>query len=476
MVASPEKWNGPWPWVIAALLVASPRLFEQGISLDPALYAVVARNFSENLDWWNLKFSDTLFAQFYEQPFLVFWLQGLLFKVLGVSDHATRVLGLLFGSGTFYFLYRIAQVLSGSRLANAFVLLCLLDLNFVGRFATLYLEVPLTFFAMGSLFFLIRGLQSRSMRSFLVAGIFFGGACLTKGFAALPVLATLVAVGVILSGWRVLLMRGPWCGISVGIGLVGVFCWAQHTFGEYSFFQLYFQNTFLDRTLAVGAGVGPLPFLRKFTAYAALSMVLSVFSVKIIVKEKAYRKVFWVGLVGTIMFVTAGATLGFPYLHYYHGIFPFLYLVASIGVSRLLCRAPGVNWPRLAVLLGVAVHLFWNWAPFPLRRRASEDFYQLRGTIQALAQRTTPLIETVGIGEYDWAYRQFSNWYWGVDSRILKAPDELRSDVVVAVKDPGALPSGYQYCIGSKRYDVWVRDGRLLSVCRDNPQGKSWIK
>src|SRR3989338_6370726 len=183
--------EGPWVWVLTAFLMASPRLFEQGISLDPALYAVVSRNFAGDGKWWSLKFGQTLFPQFFEQPFLVFWIQGFVFKWLGASDYTTRLLGLGLGSLGFYFLFRIGELLGGRFIASVFALLCVIDVNYVGRLATLYLEVPLTFFSLGALYYFL--LWARSQKNFaaLQAGLFMGAACLTKCFAALPALGTL---------------------------------------------------------------------------------------------------------------------------------------------------------------------------------------------------------------------------------------------------------------------------------------------
>ncbi|MBI1862202.1 MAG: glycosyltransferase family 39 protein [Deltaproteobacteria bacterium] len=455
---------------MAAFLMASPRLFEQGISLDPAVYAVVARNFARTGTWWSLKFSDTLFPQFFEQPFLIFWLQGGVFKVLGFADSATRILGLLFGSGTFYFLFRLGIQLAGLGLARVFAFLCLIDLNFVGRFATLYLEVPLTFFGFGALYFFYRWVEGRNWRFSVWSGLFLSGAYMTKGFAALPALGTIGLLALVELRGAIFRSLGIWLLGFVSLAPVVVFCLVQRHYGDYYFGSLYYSSSFVERAVVVGAGVGPWPFLRKLVLLGAPALTLSILSVLEIGRGSRYRRVFGVALGGAAMFVGANATLGFANLHYYYGIFPYLNLMAAVGLCALSERWPQLSWLKMAFILGLASHVFWNIAPFSMRRKGPEDFFRLQPLMRALVKRSPAPLETVGITEGDWIYRQFSNWYWDRDSLILSGVAAANGQIVIAATRRGdsLAMRGYTLCRADEHYEVWVKGAGLETLCRRN--------
>lgn len=143
-----EKWT-PWLWVLAAFILVSTRLTELGISLDGALFSSVARNLSRGGSWWSPGATDTLFPQFYVHPYLALWMQAIVFKIFGATDHTARFLGVIFGSASFFFLYRIGELLLDKRFANCLAFVTFLTIPFMGRIPSFYFEVPMTFFFTG---------------------------------------------------------------------------------------------------------------------------------------------------------------------------------------------------------------------------------------------------------------------------------------------------------------------------------------
>lgn len=462
--------NSPWVWVVAAFLAASARLFEEGLSLDSVLYATVARNFAESGNWWSLSFGKTLFPQFFEQPFPLFWLNGLVFRAFGATDYTARWVGLVFGSLTFFYLFRLADYLGKRAFAHVYCFICLLDANFVGRFATPFLEIPLTFFCFATLFHSLEWIDrpGASLRSAIKSGLFLAGAALTKGFAALPILGTVGLLAIFARRFALPLKRDPWVFVGVATLGIALFCVPQAIYGDYSFAHSYYQSTFLERTLGLGAGIGPAPFLNRLLSYAGIPIFLTVLSVWKASRNRSGGRPLAVGLVGGGMFVTANAFLGLPFLHYYHGILPFLNLSASVVVADWLKRWNGKEWGKWALCLGLAVQVFWNIVPKHMRRRAPEDFFQLRPMVVALSDSGERDLDALGISDSDWIYRQFSRWYWRADSRLVGDWSGVKSEVVVAA---AGYPEpreglGFRRCIGSNRYDIWVRGDRLHSLCR----------
>ena len=69
---------------ILALLYI-PQLFMQGMFVDGTLYGSVSRNFSVSSNLFILAETHDEYGRFIGHPPLLFWLQGLLFKLFG--DH-----------------------------------------------------------------------------------------------------------------------------------------------------------------------------------------------------------------------------------------------------------------------------------------------------------------------------------------------------------------------------------------------------
>lgn len=76
--------------LFAALV--TPALFMDGMFMDGVFYAGISRNYAEGLGtFWNQHFSITQMVSMHEQPPLMFFLQGMFFKVLGHSIYTERI-------------------------------------------------------------------------------------------------------------------------------------------------------------------------------------------------------------------------------------------------------------------------------------------------------------------------------------------------------------------------------------------------
>jgi membrane protein YdbS with pleckstrin-like domain len=172
--------------------------------------------------------------------------------------------------------------------------------------------------------------------------------------------------------------------------------------------------------------------------------------------------------------------LGFAHLHYFHGIYPFMNLLAAVAAVTLVERYEKARWARVAVVIAIVYQAVWHVLPLPMRRKNEPDFYQLKAVMSALHQRSPELIETLGIAESDWVYRQMSQWYWDWESRVLNSKAEIRGGVIVMRR--GTTPEsemnarGFQRCSGSKNYEIFVRTEELLGICRKDDFDKGALR
>ncbi|CAN5891755.1 hypothetical protein BH11BAC7_BH11BAC7_06690 [soil metagenome] len=90
--------KNPFPWLTIGIcsLLLIPALFMDGMFLDGVFYAAISKNYATGFGtFWNPYYSATVFPSMHEQPPLMFFLQGLFFKVLGVGLYTERIYCLL---------------------------------------------------------------------------------------------------------------------------------------------------------------------------------------------------------------------------------------------------------------------------------------------------------------------------------------------------------------------------------------------
>jgi 4-amino-4-deoxy-L-arabinose transferase-like glycosyltransferase len=105
--------KNPFPWltigICSALLL--PPLFMNGMFSDGMLYASVSKNYAQGLGtFWEQFYSTTAYTAFHEQPPLLFFLQGMFFKILGTSMYTERIYCLLAALINAFLIYRCWKI------------------------------------------------------------------------------------------------------------------------------------------------------------------------------------------------------------------------------------------------------------------------------------------------------------------------------------------------------------------------------
>lgn len=469
-----------WLWFLIASLVATTRLTELGLSLDPALFSAVAREVAESGGWWSPRATDDLFPFFHVHPFLAIWGQAVVFKLFGASDFTARLLSVALGCGTFVYLYRLGELLGGERLGHALAAVTLFTIPFVGRLATFYLDVPLTFFLVASLYHFLRAVILKERSDAALSGAFLAAAFLTKGLAALPMIPALAAAGAIRLRKRVL--RSPAFPLVIGIcfAIVFAFCALQARLGSEVFWRKYLFDHVLGHTLSQGSRVGPWPFISRFVQEHPVHLVLALLGIAIAWKRREWRKPVAIGWAATAFFFVANARVGVPHLHYYHPIYPLVNLAAAAAVCAIF---PRWDWGRVAkglLVFAVAYQAAWHVIPLPMRRKPQSDYFQLRGPMAAFREEGVAALEAVGIGETDWVYREMSLWYWKLPTKLVSA-DAAAGRLVLVPQDATAdrarlAARGYDPCLSSERYVLYARRGSSRSVCERPPFDRSLLR
>src|SRR5688500_16921185 len=87
-------------FIICPAMLVTLHLQQLGLGVDSAIYACVARNVWENGTWLNPTYTEFYHTPFAEHPPLMFWLQALVFSLLGATDATARLVSIVTGLGS----------------------------------------------------------------------------------------------------------------------------------------------------------------------------------------------------------------------------------------------------------------------------------------------------------------------------------------------------------------------------------------
>ncbi|MEX2499163.1 MAG: hypothetical protein WD397_09855 [Wenzhouxiangellaceae bacterium] len=266
----------PRPLTLLSLLATFlllPSMATIGMFMDGTIYAAISRNLAEGAgSMWALHFSDGLFAVFREHPPLVFWLQSLLFRVLGDSYLTERVYDLVVVLGTAALMRALwLRLVTQRGLASlaAFWWLPLLLWVVVPKWSWAYrnnvLESTLTLFCLLCVVLVLAGLRSPDGRkAILLSGGAAGAAVLAflaKGPVGLFVLAAPVLLIPALESIdrrRVVLVLGVLCG-GVAVMFGALLAWPEAR----EMLALYWHKQVAGRAGVSNADIGMLFELGK---------------------------------------------------------------------------------------------------------------------------------------------------------------------------------------------------------------------
>ena len=165
-----------------------------GFNSDEAVYAGQAASLAGDPR------TSALFPVFRAHPLLFQTTLSVVYR-LGGGDVAARLLVVALGLATVLVVYLLGRLLYGHRVGLVAALLLAAMPYHVGVSRQVLLDVPMTFMATTSLYFVARFCCHRNLRSLLTAAVLFGATVLTKETAVL-LAGGLVAFGVLYPGVR----------------------------------------------------------------------------------------------------------------------------------------------------------------------------------------------------------------------------------------------------------------------------------
>lgn len=168
------------------LAIVSPMLLSDGMFMDGIYYATIARNWAEGLGtFWKPRFTDTLGNPFYDHPPLVFFLEGIFFKVMGDHYWVERIYSVLTHFVMGFLLWKIWINVSEKKYHKLFWVPLLFWIS-IGKVTwsacNNLLENTLMLFTSLSILYLIKAVKNNKPYLHLIAGAALFLGFLAKGF------------------------------------------------------------------------------------------------------------------------------------------------------------------------------------------------------------------------------------------------------------------------------------------------------
>ena len=305
--------------------------------MDGLIYAALGRNAVIKGAWLIPTMSETFFQTFHDHiPFMII-LEGLFFKIFGISFFTARLFVNLFSFGTFaaviYFTKKHASLFQ--LVMSSFLFLLIYPLLRHSRHPNF--DMPLMFACVLSISFFINAMETNRKKDWYLSGVFFGLAMLFKGPMAIFIPLTMIVHLIVSKKLFVLKDYTPWLALISGFGVFSVWPIALYSIGEFRIFQNWFQFTIVD-TIFNSRGVGEneyFTYVKYLFTYAPVQMILLFVSLYRL-RHTKFSEYYQVHLIffAVVLFVTS--MMKFKLSHYITALYPSLAIVASLGLSDVI--------------------------------------------------------------------------------------------------------------------------------------------
>ena len=158
---------------------------------DEVNFAECAREMIVSKDYFNVTIN---FQAFWEKPPLFIWMQALSMLVFGINEFAARFPNVIAAVFTLLALYRFGKEFFGEKFGIAWSALYACSILPFMYFNSGIIDPWFNFFIFDGIIYFYKGSHDKTLRNFMLSGVFIGLAILTKGPVALLLIGGAFAV------------------------------------------------------------------------------------------------------------------------------------------------------------------------------------------------------------------------------------------------------------------------------------------
>lgn len=330
-----------------------------GVFICLALYSALFRLFDHDEfealhSSWLVFSGQTIYVDFLQHHhFLWYYVLTPLFTLFGEGTHtiiAARLLSLALTLGIALLVYRIAALVYSRQVGILSVFFLLTTITFVDKSIEIRPDVPLVFFELLSVLFLLQYFQSRKVHKLILSALalFVAFLCLQKAVFLGFLVGTVML-------YKIYHKQMPWRDFfayaTVWAVLIALFGWyVSRVFGLEQYFFLNWQlNTVLLNTFPLYKYLS-WSLVQNPLLWGLFILALGLAAVR---KERSVITFIALGLLSCI-FLTKS-----PFPQYYLMSLPFIAIVAANAFMRLPWVAPRFQVVLLSVSLVWSVGAWW---------------------------------------------------------------------------------------------------------------------
>ncbi len=180
--------------ILAFLLFVFSKFWEPALGVSSPSYGALATNILETGHWFRPRLAPGLFDPFVDHPYLVLWMDAIIFKYLGATAQTIRLAAQIFGVAIMLCLFQTTREELGEKAAVWACLSLLLVNRYMNFQSSGWLDAPMIGFVWLGYYFLHRGERRNRTADFWWGGLFMGLAVLAKGVAALATIPAMLAI------------------------------------------------------------------------------------------------------------------------------------------------------------------------------------------------------------------------------------------------------------------------------------------
>jgi len=308
-------------------------LNDRGMFPDGYLYASLGKH-AVTLERWLIPyFSKAIYSEFFDHTPLVFILEGLFFKLFGISNGSARLFVLFFLIGTVFSVFNFLKKEKKINFAIVWLVLYLSIPPLMKKARFPNIDIPLMLWTTLALIESYKAIIHNKINSWWSCGVFFGLALLSKGPLAGHIVLSITLFLIwekkfhLLKSWR------PWAGLFLGFLIFSLWPLSLYYSGRFDIFQKWFEFTILASVVqGRGASTSVFTYFAFLIKNASVWSLLALSSIVLILRQKIIADSVW--KFGMSWLLTLLIPLSFASLKYSN------YLIPSYPALALLACYP----------------------------------------------------------------------------------------------------------------------------------------
>ena len=324
-----------YPILLAVgFLIFFHHLSQPGFFLDGLIYAALGKNAAVKGAWLVPTMNEGIYQEFSDHiPFMLI-LEGIFFKVLGVSFFTARLLVSIFSFATFasiiYFTRK--NTTTFKVVITTFIFLLTYPLLRHSRHPNY--DNPLMLMCFLSISFYIRAIANQLNKDWFLTGIFFGFAMLFKGPMAVFIPLTIFIHLLVTKNLKLLKDKIPWLAFLIGLLIFSIWPLALYLNGQFYIFTAWFNFTFIG-SIAKSRGVisnDYFTYIRYLFTFTPLHMLLAIFTFYQFFRTK-WSEFYRVHFIFFSVVLILTSLMKFKLSHYITALYPSLAIIACLGLK-----------------------------------------------------------------------------------------------------------------------------------------------